>query len=106
MRRLLRNLGAQDRVAIVTFDSRVSTVMQFCNLDETNKQKAFDIVSNLRAGTSTDLCGGVCQGVEQLLNNRVNDVASILLFTDGQANVGFRDTTSIVKEVLRVAGTN
>lgn len=106
MRRLLRNMNAQDRVALVTFDSTVRTVMQFCNLDETNKQRALDIVGNLRPGTSTDLCGGVCQGVEQLLNSRMNDVASILLFTDGQANVGFRDTTSIVNEVLRVAGTN
>jgi len=104
MRRLIRNLGSQDRVALVTFDSRVSTVMQFHNLNEQNKTKAYDIISNLRAGTSTNLCGGVVEGVEQLLTNRVNDVASILLFTDGQANVGHRDTHSIVNEVLQVAG--
>jgi len=104
MRRLIRNLGSQDRVALVTFDSRVSTVMQFCNLDEQNKTKAYDIIANLRAGTSTNLCGGVVEGVEQLLANRVNDVASILLFTDGQANVGHRDTHTIMNEVLQVAG--
>jgi len=104
MRRLIRNLGSQDRVCLVTFDSRVETVMDFCTLNEGNKQRAYDIISGLKAGTSTALCGGVVEGVQQLLNNRVNDVASVLLFTDGQANVGFRDTTAIVNEVLRVSG--
>jgi len=104
MRRLIRNLGSQDRVCVVTFDSTVRTVMNFCTLDEGNKQRAFDIISNLRAGTSTALCGGVVEGVQQLLNNRVNDVASVLLFTDGEANVGHRNTTDIVNEVLRVSG--
>lgn len=104
MRRLVRSLGPQDRVAFVTFDSRVSTVMKFCNLDEQNKTKAYDIISKLRPGSSTNLCGGVVEGVEQLLADRVNDVASILLFTDGEANVGHRDTHSIVNEVLRASG--
>jgi len=105
MRRLVRNLGSEDRVALVTFDSRVQTVLNFCKLDESNKKRAYDIISNLRAGTSTNLCGGVIEGVEQLLNARQNDVASVLLFTDGQANVGHRDTESIVREVLRASGT-
>jgi len=104
MRRLVRSLGPQDRVAFVTFDSRVSTVMKFCNLDEQNKTRAYDIISKLRPGSSTNLCGGVVEGVEQLLADRVNDVASILLFTDGEANVGHRDTHSIVNEVLRASG--
>jgi len=80
--------------------------MNFCTLDEHNKKNAFDVISKLKAGTSTNLSGGVSKGIEELINNRVNDVAAVLLFTDGQANVGIRNTQGIVNEVLRITNSD
>lgn len=100
MRRLLRSMGDRDRVAFISFDTQVETVMDFCNMTEENKQRAFKLIKNLRDGSSTNLVGGVCSGVETLLKNRVNEVAAVLLFTDGEANVGVRSKEGIVKAVL------
>lgn len=101
MRRLVRSVQHNDRIAFVTFDSRVKVLMNFCSMDQTNKERALDLITKLKAGTSTNLCGGIVEGVEQLLNNRVNEIAAVLLFTDGQANVGVRNTAGIIQEVLK-----
>lgn len=102
MRRLVRSMGNRDRVAFVTFDTGVNVLMNFCTMDEDNKQRAFDLITHLREGSSTNLCGGVTIGVQHLLDNRVNEVAAILLFTDGQANIGIRTPKGIVEEVLKL----
>lgn len=103
MRRLVRSVQRGDRVAFVTFDSRVKVLMNFCEMNQTNKEKALDLITKLKAGSSTNLCGGIVEGVEQLMNNRVNEIAAVLLFTDGQANVGVRNTVGITQEVLKVS---
>jgi len=105
MRRLVRSMGNRDRVAFVTFDTSVNVLMNFCTMDEDNKQRAFDLITHLREGSSTNLCGGVVTGVQHLLDNRVNEVAAVLLFTDGQANVGIRTPKGIVDEVLKLTGS-
>jgi hypothetical protein len=102
MRRLIRSLSTKDRVAFVTFDDHVNVLMNFCALTEQNKERAMDLIKNLKAGSRTALCGGVVEGIKQLLKNRVNDVAAVLLFTDGEANVGISDTHGIVNQVLKI----
>lgn len=102
MRRLVRSMGNRDRVAFVTFDTSVNILMPFCVMDDGNKQRAFDLITHLHEGSSTNLCGGVTMGVQHLLDNRVNEVAAILLFTDGQANVGIRTPKGITDEVLKL----
>jgi len=54
-------------------------------------------VKKLEAGTSTNLSGGLFKGFE-VVRERKNpqEVASIILFTDGLANVGLTKTQDIV----------
>ena len=45
----------------------------------------------IRDGSSTNLCGGLMKGLVQVIDRlpeTKNDVASVLLFTDGLANQG------------------
>jgi len=102
MRRLIRSLGSKDRVAFITFDTTVRVVMNFCELNEKNKDQAFKIIGALKSGSQTNLSGGVEEGIRQLLNNRVNEVAAVLLFTDGAANAGITSTEGIVQSVLQL----
>jgi hypothetical protein len=102
MRRLVRSLGSKDRVAFVTFDTNVQLILPFCELNEVNKEKALSIIGNIRSNSQTNLCGGVEEGIRQLLNHRVNEVAAVLLFTDGQANVGISSAEGIVKHVVQL----
>lgn len=102
MRRLVRSMGSRDRVAFVTFDSYVNVLMNFCEMTEDNKQNTFQVIKQLTAGSCTNLCGGVTTGVDMLLKNRVNELAAVILFTDGEANEGISDTHGIINEVMNL----
>lgn len=54
-------------------------------------------VSELKAGSSTNLSAGLMAGIEQLTRRTSKaEVASVLLFTDGLANHGITSTTQMV----------
>jgi len=103
MRRLLRSLSSQDRVAFVTFDDHVNVLMDFISVTEENRVRAMGYIEKLKPGSRTALCGGVVKGIEELLANRVNEVAAVLLFTDGEANVGIKDTAGIINKVSQIS---
>jgi len=107
MRRLVRNLGAKDRVAFIQFDTTVSTLMPFTQMDDIGRSHAKQLIANLTQGSSTNLCGGLTNAIEMLQNNisAASDVQAILLFTDGQANAGpATDMHGILKHVREAAG--
>lgn len=105
MRRLVRNLRDKDRVAFVAFDTRVSLLLPFTKMDQEGKSTAKDAIGRLKVGSSTNLCGGLLEGIELLKNdNSGNEVQAILLFTDGQANVGVSTEPGILQEVKQAAG--
>lgn len=104
MRRLVRNLGSKDRVCFITFDTDVNTLMEFTRMDENGKERARNLVKNLREGSSTNLAGGLVTGIETLRDNFQNEVTSVLLFTDGEANVGEQSIQGILKLAKDAAG--
>lgn len=104
MRRLVRNLGSKDRVCFVTFDTNVKTVMEFTIMNEDGKERARNLVAKLKSGTSTNLCGGLVTGLEKIKSNLKNEVAAVLLFTDGQANVGEQTPEGILAAASKVMG--
>jgi len=106
MRRLVRNLGSKDRVCFVTFDTNVRVLMDWTQMDENGKEQARNNVTNLREGSSTNLAGGLVTGIEKLRDNFQNEVTSVLLFTDGEANVGEQSIPGILKLAKDAAGTS
>jgi len=106
MRRLVRNLGSKDRVCFVTFDTNVRVLMDWTQMDENGKERARNNVKNLREGSSTNLAGGLVTGIEKLRDNFQNEVTSVLLFTDGEANVGEQSIPGILKLAKDAAGTS
>lgn len=106
MRRLVRSLNKRDRLCFVTFDSNVKVLMPFKVMDPPGQDQARTLVKNLVDGSATDLCGGLTTGMNILKDDHVNEVTSILLFTDGQANAGIKDADGILQEALRVAGAS
>lgn len=99
---VIQNLRAADRLAVVLYDSSVSTLFGLTQMDSKGKDTAIAKVEKIVDGSSTDLCSGLMQGVH-LMNkrgNKANLIGSVLLFTDGLANEGISDTTQILA-VLR-----
>jgi len=105
IRRLIRNLQDQDRIALIAFDTQVDLLLPFTNMTADGKRNAKNIIGALDSRSSTDLCGGLLKGIELLQQDgNGNEVQAILLFTDGQANHGISSELGILNRVREVAG--
>jgi len=103
---LLDEFGSKDRVGIVTFDTKVQERMKLSAMDSKTNLLAASEVDSFRAGSSTNLSGGLFAGLQQLIDARKADqrkskgakegIKTVLLMTDGQANHGLKTAEEIV----------
>eukprot|EP00761_Pharyngomonas_kirbyi_P011881 gb/GECH01011907.1/.p1 GENE.gb/GECH01011907.1/~~gb/GECH01011907.1/.p1 ORF type:complete len:529 (+),score=177.35 gb/GECH01011907.1/:1-1587(+) len=102
---MVRELKSQDRLGIVTFDHTVSVNLPLTYQDNDGQAKTNQAIDQILCGGTTNLCGGLAQGIAEMrARNTANETSSILLFTDGQANVGFRELEDI-KKVMKSTGS-
>jgi len=107
VRRLVRGVKSKDRIALVEFNTNFKVLLDLTRMDIEGKEKAKTIVKGLRAVGGTHLSGGLLEGMKMVKRQRGNnwsEVCSILLFTDGEANAGIRDTAGILAAVEQEAG--
>jgi len=107
MRRLVRGVQSKDRLAIVEFCDNYQILLALTKMDEKGKERAKTVVKNLKARGGTHLSGGLLESlkmVKRRIPGEANEVCSILLFTDGEANTGIRDTKGIVAAAEQEAG--
>merc|ERR1712013_818779 len=97
---VLTQLTDKDRLALITYDTQVYADFGLMKMTKGNKQKASQKIQNISDGTCTNLCGGLLRGLCEIMNRPSggkNDVASVLLFTDGLANEGIQNVDGIVQ---------
>jgi len=107
MRRLVRGLQSKDRLAIIEFCCNYQVLLTLTKMDEKGKERAKTVVKNLKARGGTHLSGGLLESLKMVKRRKpaeANEVCSILLFTDGEANTGIRDTKGIVAAAEQEAG--
>jgi len=107
LRSLIKSMQSRDRLAVVNFGSLCEVPLKLTNMDESGKEQAKNVVKKLESGGNTYLSGGLLEGlklIKQRIPDKANDVCSILLFTDGQANVGIMHTKGIVAAAEKEAG--
>lgn len=69
-------------------------------MDADGKLKAERAIKYVKERGHTNLSGGLLAAMETLYRVKAKDasaVESVLLFTDGKANVGIRDNAALVK---------
>jgi len=95
-------LQACDRFGIVSFASDVQVDVPLSEMSAAGKKSALERTRALESGGGTNLSGGLLKGIDELFqapdNSRpgVNPTRALLLFTDGQANEGIRDSKGIL----------
>eukprot|EP01105_Mastigella_eilhardi_P019518 TRINITY_DN4594_c0_g1_i1.p1 TRINITY_DN4594_c0_g1~~TRINITY_DN4594_c0_g1_i1.p1 ORF type:complete len:489 (-),score=141.63 TRINITY_DN4594_c0_g1_i1:70-1491(-) len=99
MHHVVAELKSFDRLSIVTFDDAISTELPLTTLDEAGCAAANRAIDALTSGNSTNLAGGIDAGLQQMRKSKQNDVASMIVFTDGMANVGFTADVDIVNQM-------
>jgi len=98
---IIKNLESGDRFGIVGYSSGAREVLPLTKMDESGKKKASELGKKLRASGGTALCAGLVVGVNMMRNRTFkNDVASVMILTDGQANQGPTSAPDIIKSVL------
>jgi Mg-chelatase subunit ChlD len=105
MKAVADGLQAQDRLAIVSFNSTTVTFLPLTRMDDQGKQQAHQIISTIHASGGTNLCGGLLGAIDILQQQKqkqvgggLNPVSSVILMTDGQANQGITDPSAIIQQ--------
>ena len=87
---VIDNLGPQDRISVVAFDSDVKVVQGNCKVE--NKGMLKSKIDELFAGTNTNLSGGLEEGYAQAKKGKKkNYLNRVVLLSDGLANEGITD---------------
>ena len=84
-------MRSKDRLALVTYDTDVTLDFGFKVMNKDNKVDCLAKVKKICAGSMTNLSGGLLHGLCEVIDRKKedkNDVASVLLLTDGLANHG------------------
>jgi Ca-activated chloride channel homolog len=94
--RLIDQLDARDRLAIVMFDDRVELLVESTPVESREALKAK--LSLIWARGSTDMASGLRAGFAQVaLNGGVAGVSDrVMVFTDAQTNTGDTDTETFI----------
>ena len=90
---LLRVAGADDRIAVVTFDTSVDVVLP---LEHHDAAAVAGRIRAIHSGGSTNLSAGWLKGVEILTSSkRPDSVARVVVLTDGHANAGVTEPDAL-----------
>ena len=94
--RLLANLSANDRFALVTYSEGVQIVSGLVNVTEVNRNRLSTMINGVRAGGGTNLGAGLQTGIHLLRDSyRSENAARVILISDGLANRGITDLNSL-----------
>merc|ERR1712000_197036 len=97
---IVAELGKDDMLGIVEYDTHVSTSLPMTKMDQNGKQLAQQVVTKLETGSATNLSGGLLEGLRLIPNDlQTNVVSSVLLLTDGLANHGITGTQGIISMI-------
>jgi Ca-activated chloride channel family protein len=100
---LVGRLGREDRVALVSYDEHVKLELPSTSAEDTRPVLA--AIRALATGGSTNLCGGLLEGVAELRRHLVPEHFNVVvLLSDGLANAGVTDPLEIARHAQRARG--
>jgi len=101
VRFLLTQLKPADKLSLVTYDTTVLTELPLTTMDQKGKALAEKALARVKAGSMTNLSGGLMQSINNLGTAVAaadsDAVRSVLLLTDGMANHGVTETNALVR---------
>jgi Ca-activated chloride channel family protein len=91
---LVDSLTIQDNIAIVEYDDQIHTIVSLSPV--TDKSAIKRLIYSLTPRGSTNLCGGMLQGVDEVKKGSQHGfISRVILLTDGLANQGIVDPQQI-----------
>ena len=94
------SLQAADQFSVVAFGENAALVFPLTLQDAAGKEGALRAIASITAGGGTNLSGGFSEGLRAVRERKhSNQVAGVMIFTDGQANTGCTTTSGIVAQI-------
>jgi Ca-activated chloride channel family protein len=100
-RGLVQRLGERDRVALVQYDDSAEVLVPAIVTDEAGKRRLVAAIDAIEDAGGTNLHDGMALGRDQVLGQLTpGHVNRVILLSDGNANVGVTDVSTLA----RIAG--
>ncbi|MFI0432306.1 MAG: VWA domain-containing protein [Candidatus Nanopelagicales bacterium] len=88
---LVARLDDRDQFGLVTFDHQAQVVVPAGPVGASGRDELRRLIAAIAAGGSTDLCAGYLRGLQEAKRAAGPTGATLLLLSDGHANVGESD---------------
>ena len=96
---VIDRLGGSDRLALVEYDDRITVAWPSSPVEAPDMVKR--IVDGLKPRGSTNLAGGMFEGINQVLSHHDEEAVNrVLLLSDGLANAGLTDPLKIRQALM------
>lgn len=94
---LVAELSDEDYFGVVSYSSEVTVDIPLTSVNEDDKSEFTDSIDAIVAGGTTNLAGGLYEGIDQQVEGDISETAvkTVILFTDGLANVGDTSISTI-----------
>ncbi len=98
---IVSQMSSTDRLAVVIYDDTIQTLIPSSPVE--NKDYLRERIYELSPGGSTNLCGGMIQGFEEVRRNiRKNYLNRMILLSDGLANIGITEPEQITAQARNI----
>jgi Ca-activated chloride channel family protein len=91
IRSVIGRLQADDRFALITFDSSATLQTGFVQVTDAVRESLYRQVASIRPGASTNLSDGLLKARALLAESAAERSRRVLLLSDGEANMGIVD---------------
>lgn len=97
VRSLVRRLQAEDRLALITFDSSATVNTALVNMTDSVRAQMYRQLDGLRPGGSTNISDGLLKARALVEGSGSERSRRVLLLSDGEANTGIVDPQELGK---------
>ena len=98
LRFVISQLGADDSISITTFSNESDLVLPLTKVNTTLKDTTIQKINNIQAKGSTNLSSGLLRAIQQL-SDHTDTSKIILLFTDGNMNMGITKNQDLLDAI-------
>jgi hypothetical protein len=98
LRFVISQLGADDSLSITTFSNESDLVLPLTKVNTTLKDTTIQKINNIQAKGSTNLSSGLLRAIQQL-SDHTDTSKIILLFTDGNMNLGITKNQDLLDAI-------
>ena len=103
---LVDALLPQDKFGLVTFDAQARITIPARAMSDHHRPTLHELIEQIEPGSTTDLSAGYLLGLREARRHRTDTGASVMVLSDGYANQGMTDASTLAQLATRARDKN